>query len=64
MTFHSPQFFVLFPCVFLLYFCSPVRFRNSILLATSERRTCYVAGILLVPNGLGTGDSAFIYFQF
>jgi D-alanyl-lipoteichoic acid acyltransferase DltB (MBOAT superfamily) len=35
MTFHSPQFFVLFPCVFLLYFCSPVRFRNSILLAAS-----------------------------
>ena len=28
------------------------------------RWACYVAGILLVLNGLGTGDSAFIYFQF
>jgi D-alanyl-lipoteichoic acid acyltransferase DltB (MBOAT superfamily) len=35
MTFHSPQFFLLFPCVVLLYFSSPLRFRNSILLAAS-----------------------------
>jgi len=35
MTFHSPQFFVLFPCVLFLYFQAPLRFRNAILLAGS-----------------------------
>ncbi|HLY74827.1 MAG TPA: MBOAT family O-acyltransferase [Planctomycetota bacterium] len=35
MTFHSPQFFILFPCVLFLYFGSPVPFRNFILLAAS-----------------------------
>ncbi|HVE38741.1 MAG TPA: MBOAT family O-acyltransferase [Planctomycetota bacterium] len=35
MTFQSPQFFVFFPCVFFLYFASPPRFRNSILLVAS-----------------------------